>query len=306
FPADLDRAGRARHRPLVRAEALRPGREARTAEADRFAGRRRRLGADPPGRARLCRAVRRRRAGGARARAGPALLRARGARPRHRRRERAGGGRCAHERRAAPRPREGRRRRGAALRPGIAAGNRGHWKNPLAAGVRPGLDFVHTDEGAKFMAIDIGIPQKERSDIAQGLSRMLADTYLLYLKTHNFHWNVEGPMFQTLHTMFMGQYTEAWNAIDPIAERIRALGHYAPGTYKEYLKLGSIKETDGVPKAEKMVQLLIAAQEAVVRTARSVLPLAEEANDQPTLDLLTQRMDIHEKNAWMLRSLLKK
>ena len=156
------------------------------------------------------------------------------------------------------------------------------------------------------MKIDTGISAKRRGAIALGLSRMLADTYLLYLKTHNFHWNVEGPMFQTLHVMFMGQYTEAWNAIDPIAERIRALGYYAPGTYKEYLKLGSIKETDGVPKAEKMVQLLIAAQEAVVRTARSVLPIADDANDQPTLDLLTQRMDVHEKNAWMLRSLLKK
>ena len=154
--------------------------------------------------------------------------------------------------------------------------------------------------------MDIGIATKQRGDIAQGLSRMLADTYLLYLTTHNFHWNVEGPMFQTLHQMFMEQYTEAWNAIDPIAERIRALGHYAPGTYKEYLKLGSIKETEGVPKAEQMVKLLIQAQESVVRTARAVLPVAEEANDQPTLDLLTQRMDVHEKNAWMLRSLLKK
>jgi len=156
------------------------------------------------------------------------------------------------------------------------------------------------------MAIQTGIGARDRARIAEGLSRMLADTYLLYLKTHNFHWNVEGPMFQTLHTMFMAQYTEAWNAIDPIAERIRALGHYAPGTYKAYLRLGSIEETDGVPKAAKMVQLLIDAQEAVVRTARGVLPLAESANDQPTLDLLTQRMDIHEKNAWMLRSLLKK
>jgi len=156
------------------------------------------------------------------------------------------------------------------------------------------------------MAIDIGISQQDRNRIGQGLSRMLADTYLLYLKTHNFHWNVEGPMFQTLHTMFMEEYTEAWNAIDLIAERIRALGHYAPGTYKEYVKLGSIKETDGVPKAEQMVKLLIQAQEAVVRTARSVLPIAEDADDQPTLDLLTQRMQIHEKNAWMLRSLLKK
>ena len=156
------------------------------------------------------------------------------------------------------------------------------------------------------MAIDIGIDQQDRTKIAQGLSRMLADTYLLYLKTHNFHWNVEGPMFQTLHQMFMEEYVEAWNAIDLIAERIRALGHYAPGTYKEYVKLGSIKETEGVPKAEQMVKLLIQAQEAVVRTARSVLPIAEDANDQPTLDLLTQRMQIHEKNAWMLRSLLKR
>ncbi len=156
------------------------------------------------------------------------------------------------------------------------------------------------------MPINTGISTKDRAAIAQGLSRMLADTYLLYLKTHNFHWNVEGPMFQTLHTMFMTQYTEAWNAIDLLAERIRALGHYAPGTYREYLKLGSIKVTEGVPKAEQMVKLLVEAQEAVVRTARSVLPLAEKANDQPTLDVLTQRMDVHEKNAWMLRSLLKK
>jgi starvation-inducible DNA-binding protein len=156
------------------------------------------------------------------------------------------------------------------------------------------------------MTPDIGINSKDRARIAQGLSRLLADTYLLYLKTHTFHWNVEGPMFQTLHTLFMAQYTENWNAIDPIAERIRALGHYAPGTYKEYLKLASVRETDGVPKARQMVKLLIEGQEAVARTARAVLPLADEANDQPTLDLLTQRLDVHEKSAWMLRSLLKK
>ena len=154
--------------------------------------------------------------------------------------------------------------------------------------------------------MDTGIKAKDRARIAEGLSRLLADTYLLYLKTHNFHWNVEGPMFQTLHVMFMGQYTEAWNAVDPIAERIRALGHYAPGTYKEFVRLASIRETEGVPKAEKMVKDLIDGQEAVARTARSVLPIADAANDQPTLDLLTQRLDIHEKNAWMLRSLLKK
>ena len=156
------------------------------------------------------------------------------------------------------------------------------------------------------MAIDTGISAKHRAAIAQGLSRLLADTYVLYLKTHSFHWNVEGPMFQTLHLMFMDQYTEAWNAIDPIAERIRSLGHYAPGSYKQYVELATVKESEGVPKAGKMIAELIAGQEAVARTARAVLPMAEEANDQPTLDLLTQRMNVHEKNAWMLRSLLKK
>ena len=154
--------------------------------------------------------------------------------------------------------------------------------------------------------MDTGISPKDRAAIAKGLSRLLADTYVVYLKTHNFHWNVEGPMFQTLHQMFMEQYTEAWNAIDLVAERIRSLGHYAPGTYREYLELSRVKETPGHPKAEQMVRLLIEGQEAVVRTAREVLPVAEKADDQPTLDLLTQRMHVHEKNAWMLRSLLKK
>ena len=154
--------------------------------------------------------------------------------------------------------------------------------------------------------MDTGISVKDRAAIAQGLSRLLADTYVVYLKTHNFHWNVEGPMFQTLHQMFMEQYTETWNAIDLVAERIRSLGHYAPGTYAEYNKLARIKETPGVPKAEQMVRLLIEGQEAIVKTAREVLPIAEKADDQPTLDLLTQRMQVHEKNAWMLRSLLKK
>jgi starvation-inducible DNA-binding protein len=156
------------------------------------------------------------------------------------------------------------------------------------------------------MEMDTGISAEQRRAIAQGLSKLLADTYVVYLKTHNFHWNVEGPMFQTLHQMFMEQYTETWNAIDLIAERIRSLGEYAPGTYKEYSKLTRIKETDGVPKAEQMVQLLIEGQEAIVRTARELLPIADEAGDEPTLDLLTQRMQVHEKNAWMLRSLLKK
>jgi starvation-inducible DNA-binding protein len=154
--------------------------------------------------------------------------------------------------------------------------------------------------------MDTGISSKDRAAVAKGLARLLADTYVVYLKTHNFHWNVEGPMFQTLHQLFMEQYTEAWNAIDLIAERIRALGHYAPGTYKEYLALSRVAETTGVPKAERMLKLLIEGQEAIVKTAREALPVAEAADDQPTLDLLTQRMQVHEKNAWMLRSLLKK
>ena len=156
------------------------------------------------------------------------------------------------------------------------------------------------------MEINTGIPAAERAAIVQGLSKLLADSYVLYLKTHSFHWNVEGPMFQTLHQMFMEQYTETWNAIDLIAERIRSLGEYAPGTYREYARLTRIKETEGVPRAEEMVQLLIEGQETIVRTAREVLPVADEAHDEPTLDLLTQRLNIHEKNAWMLRSLLKK
>ena len=154
--------------------------------------------------------------------------------------------------------------------------------------------------------MDTGISPKDRAAIAKGLSHLLADTYVVFLKTHNFHWNVEGPMFQTLHVMFMEQYTEAWNAIDLVAERIRSLGHYAPGTYREYLELARVTETPGHPQATQMVRLLIEGQEAIVKTAREVLPLAEKADDQPTLDLLTQRMQVHEKNAWMLRSLLKK
>ena len=134
--------------------------------------------------------------------------------------------------------------------------------------------------------MDTGISPKDRAAIAQGLSRLLADTYVVYLKTHNFHWNVEGPMFQTLHQMFMDQYTETWNAIDLVAERIRSLGHYAPGTYAEYNKLARIKETPGVPKAEQMVRLLIEGQEAIVKTAREVLPIAEKADDQPGTDVV--------------------
>lgn len=152
--------------------------------------------------------------------------------------------------------------------------------------------------------IDIGISTGNREKIAKGLSALLADSYTLYLMTHNFHWNVTGPHFNSLHQMFMGQYTEQWNALDTIAERIRALGLPAPGTYKEFVKLASIKEVEGVPSADDMVRHLVAAQEATARTARKLLPIADEANDQPTMDLLTQRLDIHEKTAWMLRSLL--
>ncbi len=152
--------------------------------------------------------------------------------------------------------------------------------------------------------VNIGINDTSRAKIADGLSHLLADTYTLYLKTHNFHWNVKGPMFQTLHLMFETQYTELALAVDLIAERIRALGYPAPGTYSEYAKLSSIAETPGVPKATDMIQLLVEGQEAVVRTARSIFPVVEEVNDEPTADLLTQRMQIHEKTAWMLRSLL--
>ncbi|HEY9906876.1 MAG TPA: Dps family protein [Thermosynechococcaceae cyanobacterium] len=154
------------------------------------------------------------------------------------------------------------------------------------------------------LSINIGIDEKSRGEIAEGLSRLLADTYSLYLKTHYFHWNVTGPMFQTLHLMFETQYTELALAVDSIAERIRALGFPAPGTYSEFARLSSIAETSGVPKAEDMIRLLVEGQEAVVRTARSVFPTVDQVNDEPTADLLTQRMQVHEKTAWMLRSLL--
>ena len=154
------------------------------------------------------------------------------------------------------------------------------------------------------MPINIGIEEKDRREIAQGLSNLLADTYTLYLKTHNFHWNVTGPMFRTLHLMFEEQYTELALAVDLIAERIRALGFPAPGTYKEFAKLSSISEEDGVPSAEDMIRKLVEGQEAVVRTARSLFLVLERSHDEPTADLLTQRMQVHEKTAWMLRSLL--
>jgi len=152
--------------------------------------------------------------------------------------------------------------------------------------------------------IDIGIPEGERRRIAEGLSRLLADTFTLYLTTHNFHWNVKGPMFQTLHLMFQEQYNELWLALDAIAERIRALGFPAPGTYSEYAKLSSIRETPGVPEAKDMIANLVGGHEAVARTARKIFPVVDKASDEPTADLLTQRLQVHEKTAWMLRSLL--
>jgi starvation-inducible DNA-binding protein len=154
-------------------------------------------------------------------------------------------------------------------------------------------------------AINIGISEADRSAIAQGLSRVLADTYTLYLTTHNFHWNVTGPMFNTLHAMFMQQYTDLWGSVDLIAERIRALGHLAPGSYADFGRLASVPDAPAQPpKALEMVRVLVTGHEAVARTARELVPVAEKAGDQPTLDLLTQRLDFHEKTAWMLRSML--
>lgn len=155
-----------------------------------------------------------------------------------------------------------------------------------------------------FMKINIGITEKQRGEIAKGLSHLLADSYTLYLKTHNFHWNVTGPMFQALHTLFETQYTELALAVDQIAERIRALGVPAPGSYAQFAALSSIKEETGVPDAKAMIRQLVEGQEAVARTARKIFPVVDKASDEPTADLLTQRMQVHEKNAWMLRSLL--
>ncbi|MFJ3486164.1 Dps family protein [Pseudomonas sp. NPDC090202] len=154
------------------------------------------------------------------------------------------------------------------------------------------------------MGIEIGINERDRAQIVEGLSRLISDTYVLYLKTHNFHWNVTGPMFHTLHLLFEEQYTELATAVDAIAERIRALGFPAPGTYSTYARLSSIKEEPGVPAAAEMIRQLVEGQEAVTRTARGLFPLLEQVSDEPTADLLTQRMQVHEKAAWMLRSLL--
>ncbi len=157
---------------------------------------------------------------------------------------------------------------------------------------------------AKTMPINLGIEEKDRQEIAQGLSKLLADTYTLYLKTHNFHWNVTGPMFQTLHLMFEQQYNELALAVDQIAERIRALGFFAPGSYLEFSRLSSIKEEEEIPDAREMIRLMVEGQETIIRTARAVFPVVDRVNDEPTADLLTQRMQVHEKTAWMLRSLL--
>jgi starvation-inducible DNA-binding protein len=156
----------------------------------------------------------------------------------------------------------------------------------------------------EVLAINIGISDEDRKQIADGLSHLLADTYTLYLKTHNYHWNVVGPMFNTLHLMFETQYTELSLAVDLIAERIRSLGEPAPGTYREFAQLSAIQEDTDRPDAEEMIRRLVAGQEQVVKTARSIFPVVEHANDEPTADLLTQRMQVHEKTAWMLRSML--
>jgi starvation-inducible DNA-binding protein len=153
--------------------------------------------------------------------------------------------------------------------------------------------------------IDIGIDERDRSKIAEGLAHVLADTYSLYLQTHNFHWNVEGPLFNTLHLMFMTQYTELWNALDDVAERIRSLGFPAPGTNTQFGELTSIDEVEGVPEALEMVRILVTGHEGVARTLRAVIPAAEDAADEATIDLMVQRLRVHEKTAWMLRSLLK-
>lgn len=153
--------------------------------------------------------------------------------------------------------------------------------------------------------IHIGISTEDRAAIALGLSRLLADTYTLYLTTHNFHWNVTGPMFNSLHAMFMAQYTELWNAVDPIAERIRSLGHPAPGSYAAFSALSSIPDAPAQPpKAQEMIRLLLQGHEAAARTARSLFPAVDAASDEPTADILTQRLTVHEQTAWMLRSLL--
>ena len=165
-------------------------------------------------------------------------------------------------------------------------------------------DVTQLSTSETGMRMNIGIDETSRTAIVGGLERVLADTYTLYLKTHNFHWNVTGPQFNDLHMMFMNQYTELWGAVDLVAERIRALGSFAPGSYKDFARLTSVTEADGVPAAKDMLRQLVEGHETVIRTAREVLAPADEANDQATIDLLTERLTVHEKTAWMLRSLL--
>jgi len=176
------------------------------------------------------------------------------------------------------------------------------------AQINPGRNFMTTEVGAevKAMPINSGIGEKERREIAESLSRLLADTYTLYLKTHNYHWNVTGPMFQTLHQMFEQQYTELADAVDKIAERIRALGFPAPGTYQEFTRLTSIRHEEGVPDAEKMIRSLVEGHETVTLTAREAFKIADKFKDEASVDVLTERLQVHEKTAWMLRSLLAK
>jgi starvation-inducible DNA-binding protein len=163
----------------------------------------------------------------------------------------------------------------------------------------------NTKTAKKAASINIGISEKDRAAVSAGLAKLLADTYTLYLTTHNFHWNVTGPQFNTLHTMFMAQYTELWNAVDPIAERMRALGHFAPGSYAQFSKLATVPDAPAKPpKATDMIRILVQGHETTARTARSLFAVVEKASDEPTADLLTQRLDIHEKTAWMLRSML--
>ena len=182
-------------------------------------------------------------------------------------------------------------------------------KKPVAKAAPAAKTAAKAAPAAKTAAvgvsINIGISTEDRAAIAQGLSHLLADTYTLYLTTHNFHWNVTGPMFNTLHTMFMDQYTELWNAVDPVAERIRSLGHHAPGSYAQFAKLASLPDVPATPpKATEMIRILVEGHEAVARTARKLFPVADAASDEPTADLLTQRLTVHEQTAWMLRALL--
>jgi starvation-inducible DNA-binding protein len=173
-----------------------------------------------------------------------------------------------------------------------------------AAAAQAAATPIPAGSGNSAPRIDIGISDQDRAAVAAGLSKVLADTFTLYLNTHRFHWNVTGPLFNTLHLMFETQYTELWNAVDPLAERIRALGHYAPGTYAEYTKLSSIAQPEAIPEALEMVRLLVKGHEGVAKTGREIIAIADKADDQPTADLLTERLDYHEKTAWMLRSLL--